>query len=142
VLADITCDSDGKVDRFIDLKDVKETLLLHPVEASNGPYELGFFLVGAYQEILGDPHNLFGDTSAVHVDVAEDGTYDIRHLVEGDRVSEVLSYVEYSKRDLMERVRRAAENALKNGRISFEESGRLLKRYEEGMESYTYLARG
>ncbi len=141
VLADITCDSDGKVDRFIDLKDVKETLLLHPVEASNGPYELGFFLVGAYQEILGDPHNLFGDTSAVHVDVAEDGTYDIRHLVEGDRVSEVLSYVEYSKRDLMERVRRAAENALKNGRISFEESGRLLKRYEEGMESYTYLSR-
>src|SRR5688572_26530744 len=93
-------------------------------------------------EILGDPHNLFGDTSAVHVDVAEDGTYDIRHLVEGDRVSEVLSYVEYSKRDLMERVRRAAEGALKNGRITFEESGRLLKRYEEGMESYTYLARG
>ncbi|MBM4015829.1 MAG: biosynthetic arginine decarboxylase [Planctomycetes bacterium] len=141
VLADITCDSDGKVDRFIDLKDVKETLLVHAVENISGPYELGFFLVGAYQEILGDPHNLFGDTSAVHVDVNEDGSYDIRHLVEGDRVSEVLSYVEYSKRDLMERVRRAAEAALKNGRITFEESGRLLKRYEEGMESYTYLSR-
>ena len=121
---------------------MKETLLVHPVEAGNGSYELGFFLVGAYQEILGDPHNLFGDTSAVHVDVNEDGTYDIRHLVEGDRVSEVLSYVEYSKRDLMERVRRAAEQALKSGRITFEESGRLLKRYEEGMESYTYLSRG
>jgi arginine decarboxylase len=142
VLADITCDSDGKVDRFIDLKDVRETLLLHPVEQGNGSYEIGFFLVGAYQEILGDPHNLFGDTSAVHVHVNEDGTYDIRHLVEGDRVSEVLSYVEYSKRDLMERVRRAAEQALKSGRISFEESGRLLKRYEEGVESYTYLSRG
>lgn len=139
VLADITCDSDGKVDRFIDLKDVKDTLLVHALEGESAPYSLGFFLVGAYQEILGDPHNLFGDTSAVHVDVADDGSYDIRHLVEGDRVSEVLGYVEYSKRDLMERVRRAAEQALKNGRISFEESGRLLKRYEEGMESYTYL---
>ena len=86
VLADITCDSDGKIDRFIDLRDVKRTLELHPLTPGE-PYYLGFFLVGAYQEILGDMHNLFGDTNVVHVDLDEHGPPALTHVVRGDRVA-------------------------------------------------------
>jgi arginine decarboxylase len=136
VLADLTCDSDGKMDQFIDLRDVKHTLELH---APNGePYYIGTFLVGAYQEILGDLHNLFGDTDAVHVRLdGED--YRVEHVVEGDSVNEVLSYVQYSKEDLVSRVRRAVEVALREKRLTMAESGRLLRRYEEALEGYTYL---
>jgi arginine decarboxylase len=136
VLADLTCDSDGKMDQFIDLRDVKHTLELH---APNGePYYIGSFLVGAYQEILGDLHNLFGDTDAVHVRLDGDD-YRVEHVVEGDSVSEVLSYVQYSKEDLVSRVRRAVEVALREKRLTMAESGRLLRRYEEALEGYTYL---
>jgi arginine decarboxylase len=137
VLADLTCDSDGKMDQFIDLRDVKHFLELH---SPNGePYYIGSFLVGAYQEILGDLHNLFGDTDAVHVKLDGDD-YRVEHVVEGDSVTEVLSYVQYSKDDLISRVRRAAEDALRDKRLSAAESGRLLKRYEEALEGYTYLS--
>ena len=88
ILADITCDSDGKIDQFIDLRDVRDTLPLHPFTPDQ-PYYLGIMLTGAYQEILGDLHNLFGDSNAVHVRVSSDGSYDLSHVVEGDRVSEV-----------------------------------------------------
>ncbi len=137
VLADLTCDSDGKMDEFIDLRDVKHFLELHP---KNGePYYIGAFLVGAYQEILGDLHNLFGDTDAVHVKLDGDD-YRVDDVVEGDSVAEVLSYVEYSKDDLVARVRRAVESALREKRLTMAESGRFMRRYEEALEGYTYLS--
>lgn len=137
ILADLTCDSDGKLDRFIDLRDVRDTLRLH---APNGkPYYLGAFLVGAYQEILGDLHNLFGDTNAVHVSLDESGNYSLEHLVEGDTVAEVLDYVEYDRTELLRKVRRAAENAVRQGRFSSEAFAQFMKRYEEGLAGYTYL---
>jgi arginine decarboxylase len=140
VLADITCDSDGKVDRFIDLRDVKRTLELHPLR-SNEPYYVGFFLVGAYQEILGDMHNLFGDPNIVHVDVDEQGRPRLTHVVRGDRTEEVLSYVEYFEQDVLTRLRRHIERSLEEGRMTIEESARLQRAYEAGLQSYTYLAR-
>ncbi|MBI5434581.1 MAG: biosynthetic arginine decarboxylase [Planctomycetes bacterium] len=140
VLADITCDSDGKVDRFIDLRDVKRTLELHPLRA-NEPYYVGFFLVGAYQEILGDMHNLFGDPNIVHVDVDEQGRPRLTHVVRGDRTEEVLSYVEYFEQDVLTRLRRHIERSLEEGRMTFEESARLQRCYEAGLQNYTYLAR-
>ncbi len=136
VFADLTCDSDGKMDRFIDLRDVKAALELHPWNGQ--PYFMGVFLVGAYQEILGDLHNLFGDTNAIHVRVEKDG-YFIDHVVEGDSVTEVLGYVQYDRADLVRRVRRASEEALRRREISFEESALLLRRFEEGLSGYTYL---
>jgi len=136
VLADLTCDSDGKIDEFIDLRDVKHFLELHPLNGE--AYLIGTFLVGAYQEILGDLHNLFGDTDAVHVKLDGDD-YRVEHVVEGDSVAEVLTYVQYSKDDLISRVRRAVEVALREKRLTMAESGRLMKRYEEGLEGYTYL---
>jgi arginine decarboxylase len=140
ILADITCDSDGKIDRFCDLKDVKRTLELHSLRA-NEPYYLGFFLVGAYQEILGDMHNLFGDPNIVHVDIDEAGKPRITHVVRGDRTEEVLSYVEYFEQDVLARLRRHIERSLDEGRMSLEESAALQKRYEDGLQSYTYLSR-
>ena len=96
--------------------------------------------MGAYQEILGDLHNLFGDTDAVHVRI-DDGDYRVDHVVEGDSVAEVLSYVQYNKEDLVSRVRRAVEAALREKRLTIPESGRFMKRYEEALEGYTYLSR-
>jgi arginine decarboxylase len=137
ILADLTCDSDGKMDQFIDLKDVKHVLELHPLNGE--PYYVAAFLVGAYQEILGDLHNLFGDTDAVHVRLDGDD-YRVEHVVEGDSVAEVLAFVQYSKEDLVSRVRRAVEEALREKRLTMVESGRLLKHYEEALEAYTYLS--
>ena len=140
VLADITCDSDGKIDRFIDLRDVKRTLELHALRP-NEPYYLAFFLVGAYQEILGDMHNLFGDPNIVHVDLDEQGRPRVSHVVRGDRTEEVLSYVEYFEQDVLTRLRRHIERSLEEGRMTFEESALLQRRYEAGLASYTYLTR-
>jgi arginine decarboxylase len=137
ILADLTCDSDGKMDRFIDLHDVKNTLELHSLVADQ-PYFLGVFLVGAYQEILGDLHNLFGDVNAVHIESGSDG-YRIRHIVEGDRVKDVLQYVSYDKRTLMDAMRESIERALSKGAMTFEESRALLQHFEAGLEGYTYL---
>ncbi|MBI5363869.1 MAG: biosynthetic arginine decarboxylase [Planctomycetes bacterium] len=140
ILADITCDSDGKVDRFIDLRDVKRTLELHPLKKDE-PYYLGFFLVGAYQEILGDMHNLFGDTNVVHVDMDEAGRPRLTHVLRGERVQDVLEYVEYFETDLLSNLRRSVENSLEEGRITFEESALIYRRYENGLHGYTYLTR-
>ncbi len=140
ILADITCDSDGKIDRFIDLRDVKRTLELHKLEPGQ-PYYLGHFLVGAYQEILGDMHNLFGDTNVVHVDVSADGRPRLVHVVRGDRVQEVLSYVEYFESDLLSGLRRSVEKALDEDRLSYEDSALILRRFEAGLAGYTYLHR-
>lgn len=137
VLADITCDSDGKIDAFIDRRDVKSVLELHPLNGSE--YHLGFFLVGAYQEILGDLHNLFGDTNTVHVSLSPNGEYHLERVVAGDTVTDVLQYVSYSREELMTRLRSAIERALRANRITLEESRQLLKIYEAGLSSYTYL---
>jgi arginine decarboxylase len=137
VLADVTCDSDGKVDAFIDRRDVKHVLPLHALNGED--YYLGFFLVGAYQEILGDLHNLFGDTNTVHVSIAPYGDYHLERVVAGDTVSDVLQYVSYSREDLVARLRYAIEDALRAKRLTLEESRYLLKIYEAGLSGYTYL---
>ncbi len=137
VLGDISCDSDGKVDLFIDRRDVKKTLPLHPF--NNGSYILGAFLLGAYQEILGDLHNLFGDTNAVHVSLDEHGEVVLKTVVQGDTVREVLNYVQYNTQTLVDQLRRDVEKAVREQRIGYEESGRLLRFYEEGLQGYTYL---
>jgi arginine decarboxylase len=137
VLCDITCDSDGKLDKFIDLHDVKDMLELHSL--NGGDYYLGIFLVGAYQEILGDLHNLFGDTNAVHVRLSEGGGYEIDHFVRGDTVREVLSYVQWNVDELISQLRRQAEAAVRAGRITLEEAALLMRRYEGGLRGYTYL---
>ena len=137
VLGDITCDSDGKVDQFIDLRDVRNTLDLHTFNGE--PYYLGAFLLGAYQEILGDLHNLFGDTNAVHVSFDETGEINVDTVIKGDTVREVLHYVQYSADELAARMRKDVERAVRAGKISLEESRQLLKFYESGLEGYTYL---
>jgi arginine decarboxylase len=140
VLADITCDSDGKIDHFIDRRDVKNVLELHqPVP--DDEYYLGVFLAGAYQEILGDLHNLFGNTNTVHVSLAPGGGYQIEHVVTGDTVTDVLKYVSYAREDLVARVRRFAEQAVRSSGMSLEETRSLLRMYEEGLSGYTYLER-
>ena len=137
ILGDISCDSDGKVDQFIDRRDVKKTLPLH---SFNGhPYILASFLIGAYQEILGDLHNLFGDTNAVHVILNEQNEVVLETVVQGDTVREVLNYVQFSAATLLEQFRKDVETAVREQRIGYEESGRLLKFYEEGLNGYTYL---
>ena len=137
VLGDITCDSDGKVDAFIDRRDVKRTLLLHTFDG--GDYYLGAFLLGAYQEILGDLHNLFGDTNAVHVRLGPTGDVMLDSVIKGDTVREVLNYVQFSSDSLVAKLRRDVETALRESRLTYEESGAILKFYEEGLHGYTYL---
>ncbi len=137
VLADITCDSDGKVDSFIDLRDVKKTLELHEYNGSD--YFLGAFLVGAYQEILGDLHNLLGDTNAVHVHMDETGDLHVEEVVRGDTVREVLQYVQFDADELLKRMRKDVERAVREKTISVEESTLLMKFYESALEGYTYL---
>ena len=137
ILGDVSCDSDGKIDQFIDRRDVKKTLPLH--RFTDEPYYLGAFLVGAYQEILGDMHNLFGDTNAVHVSIDEYGEAVLDTLVKGDTVREVLDYVQFKTDALSAKFRRDVEQAVRMGMIGYEESGRLLRFYEDGLQGYTYL---
>jgi len=137
--ADLTCDSDGKIGQFIDQHDVRDVLPLHPLNGE--PYYIGVFLVGAYQEILGDLHNLFGDTDAVHVRVEQDGRMQVAHVVGGDRVREVLEYVEYDRDSLVAQVKGTIDRLLERDELTMDEAGRLLKRYEQALEETTYLAR-
>lgn len=138
ILADITCDSDGKIDSFIDVRHVKKSLELH---AKNGEdYLLGMFLVGAYQEILGDMHNLFGDTNTVHVSLDADGNYYIDEVVAGDTIDDVLRYVDYQPEDLLRRLRAQVETSLRKGLLSLDEARELITRFREGMMGYTYLS--
>jgi arginine decarboxylase len=137
VLGDITCDSDGKIDQFIDLRDVRNTLELHPYDGK--PYYLGAFLLGAYQEILGDLHNLFGDTNAVHVSLEENGEINLDAVIKGDTVREVLHYVQYSADELASKMRKDVERAVRAGKLSVDEARQLQMFYESGLEGYTYL---
>ncbi len=137
-LADLTCDSDGKIDQFIDLRDVKHVLELHPLKPGE-PYYLGMFLNGAYQEIMGNLHNLFGDTNAVHIHLTPKG-YQIEHVVKGDTMREVVGYVQYDAEDLIESIRQQTEQALQEQRITIQESQLLLQNYERSLNRYTYLS--
>ncbi|MCS7046139.1 MAG: biosynthetic arginine decarboxylase [Gemmataceae bacterium] len=137
VLGDITCDSDGKIDQFIDLRDVRSTLELHPYNGQ--PYYLAAFLLGAYQEILGDLHNLFGDTNAVHVSLDDNGEVNLDGVVKGDTVREVLAYVQYNADELINKLRKELERAVRNNRLTLNESRQLLQYYESGLDGYTYL---
>lgn len=138
ILADLTCDSDGKIDQFIDLRDVKSVLEMHSFKPGE-PYYLGMFLNGAYQEIMGNLHNLFGDTNAVHIQLTPKG-YQIEHVVKGDTMTEVVGYVQYDAEDLVESIRQRTEQALQEKRITLSESQRLLQTYEQSLSRYTYLS--
>jgi arginine decarboxylase len=137
ILADLTCDSDGKIDQFIDLRDVKSVLELHTLKPGE-PYYLALFLGGAYQEIMGNLHNLFGDANAVHIQLTPSG-YHIEHVVKGDTMKEVLSYVQYDAESLVESIRRQTEAALQQNKITLSESQLLLQNYERSLSQYTYL---
>jgi len=145
ILADVTCDSDGKVDHFVDKRLDKKALELHEVKELPGdaigvePYYLGVFLLGAYQEILGDLHNLLGDTHAVHLSMDEKGEWEIEEVIEGDTVEEVLAYVQYDVPDLKRAMRLDVEAACRQGRLTLSEGTSLLKYYDDGLEGYTYL---
>ncbi len=137
-LSDITCDCDGRIDRFIDQHDVNPVLPVHTFRRDE-PYMLAAFLVGAYQETLGDLHNLFGDTNVVSVRVDEDGDIDYVQELSGDSVGDVLSYVEYRPERLMEQFRALAEDAVKARRITPAERREILAAYENGLRGYTYF---
>ncbi|MEO1519800.1 MAG: biosynthetic arginine decarboxylase [Cyanobacteria bacterium J06633_2] len=137
ILADITCDCDGKIDRFIQYHDIKSTLPVHPIQIGE-EYYLGVFLVGAYQETLGDLHNLFGDTNVVSVRLNSDGSFDFVKEMHGDTIADVLSYVEYQPKALQLRYRDLAEQAVREGRISTGERQQMLKTFNASLWGYTY----
>jgi arginine decarboxylase len=134
-IQDVTCDSDGKIDRFVGDKSGNPSLELHEFRDGE-PYMLGVFLTGAYQEILGDLHNLFGDTNAVHIRLAQNGGYEVTDLVHGDTVTEVLNYVQFRASDLLQTFRRKVAAAK---HISRQEANTFIADYVAGLEGYTYL---
>jgi arginine decarboxylase len=139
VLADITCDSDGKIDRFIDLHDVRRILPLH--ELNREEYYIGVFLVGAYQETLGDMHNLLGTTNVIHIRVDENGEANITGETPGDSVGEVLSFVEYKPAEMMRRIRARATRAHETGRLSEADRNAVVAAFKCGLDGYTYFER-
>jgi len=136
-LQDITCDSDGKIDNFISTRNISHHLPVHVLKSKDS-YYIGVFLVGAYQEILGDLHNLFGDTNAVHVSVDEKG-YNIDQVIDGETVAEVLDYVQYNSKKLVRTVETWVTLSVKQGKISAEEGKEFLSNYRSGLYGYTYL---
>jgi arginine decarboxylase len=137
-IADITCDSDGKIDTFIDAKESKKIIKLHEQDEVSD-YYLGVFMVGAYQETLGDLHNLFGDTNALHISMDTKGKPVIKSVVKGDTVKEVLSYVQYDVNDLIEMMHEQIEKAVQDKLVNYKASGEYIKFYENALEGYTYL---
>lgn len=136
-LQDITCDSDGKIANFVTNRNISHVLPLHPLKKGE-PYYLGVFLVGAYQEILGDLHNLFGDTNAVHISV-KNGKYSIDQVIDGETVDEVLDYVQYNPKKLVRQLETWVTKSVKLGKISLEEGKEFLNNYRSGLYGYTYL---
>lgn len=136
-IQDITCDSDGKIDNFIATKNSSHNLPVHPLKSKES-YYLGVFLVGAYQEILGDLHNLFGDTNAVHISVSRDG-YKIDQIIDGETIAEVLDYVQYNAKKMVRTVETWVTTSVKSGIISLEEGKEFLSNYRSGLYGYTYL---
>lgn len=140
IISDITCDSDGRIDHFIAPQGMKSTLDLHPLRDGE-EYYLGVFLVGAYQETLGDLHNLMGDTNVVSIRASDDGSYEYVREIRGDTVSDVLSYVEYDPRRILENLRSSAEHAVRDGLISPSERFAIMQAFEDGLRGYTYFER-
>jgi len=140
IITDITCDSDGRICRFVDLQDVSPTLRLHAVNGA--PYYLGVFLVGAYQETLGDLHNLFGDTNVANIRLDEQGNVEYAHELDGDTVADVLSYVEYNPQELEQRFRARAERAVRENLITPQERREITSAYEAGLRGYPYFESG
>ena len=140
IIADITCDSDGKIDRFISLHEDSRTLPLHPL-LPDEEYYMGVFLVGAYQETLGDLHNLLGDTNVVSVNIHEDGHVEYMREIEGDSVADVLDYVEFDTKAILTRLRQTAEHAVRNGMMNVRERRTVMKAFEDGLRGYTYFER-
>jgi len=138
VLADITCDSDGKIDKFVSLRDVKRALELHELKPDE-EYYLAAFLVGAYQETLGDLHNLFGDTHVVHIRLHDEGGWWIEEIVKGDTANKVLEYMEYDVEELYPALARDCERAMRDGSLSVAEGQALKRFYESELAGYTYL---
>lgn len=136
-LQDITCDSDGKMTTFVTNQRISHILPVHALK-KNEPYYLGVFLVGAYQEILGDMHNLFGDTNAVHISV-KNGTYHIDRIIDGETVEEVLDYVQYNPKKLVRQLETWVTKSVKEGRLSLDEGKEFLSNYRSGLYGYTYL---
>lgn len=136
-LQDITCDSDGKITNFVTNRNISHILPVHTLR-KNEPYYLGVFLVGAYQEILGDMHNLFGDTNAAHITV-KDGHYHIDQIFDGETVEEVLNYVQYNPKKLVRQLEVWVTKSVKQGKISLEEGKEFLSNYRSGLYGYTYL---
>ncbi len=139
VVADITCDCDGKIDRFVGQYTTRDTLPLHNL--TDQEYYLGVFLVGAYQETLGDLHNLLGDTNVVTIQVDTDGALHYSRELEGDSVADVLSYVEYDPKRMIQRIRQLAENAVRNDAITAKDRRQIMEAFENGMRGYTYFER-
>lgn len=137
ILADVTCDSDGMINKFVGQQKIAPWLPLH--EYSGSPYYLGIFLVGAYQEILGGFHNLFGSTNTVHIDSNERGRLTIKHQIEGNVIKDVLGFVRYDADHLQWRLRQSIAKALKNKQLTQSEATRLKHRFKQALESYTYL---
>lgn len=138
VLGDVTCDSDGKINRFISESDPQPALAVHSLKEGE-PYYLGVFLVGAYQETLGDLHNLFGDTHVAHIRVTEAGEWSVEEVVPGDTAREVLQYVQYEPDRMEAQLRKDCEKAMRAGAITASESRTLMKFYIDGLNGYTYL---
>jgi arginine decarboxylase len=136
-LQDITCDSDGKIDNFISMRNFSYHLPVHPLKTKD-KYFIGVFLVGAYQEILGDLHNLFGDTNAIHIKVYKD-EYEIEKVIDGETVAEVLDYVQYNPKKMVRTVETWVTASVKNGTITVEEGREFLSNYRSGLYGYTYL---
>ena len=136
-IQDVTCDSDGKINCFISSHGFSNALPIHPIKNGES-YYLGVFLVGAYQEILGDMHNLFGDTNTVHVSVHKDG-YEIEQIIDGETVAEVLDYVQYNPKKLVRNVETWVTRSMKSGKITPEEGREFLSNYRSGLYGYTYL---
>lgn len=140
IIADLTCDCDGKLDRFAGPAGDTETLSVHPVREGE-EYYLGVFLVGAYQETLGDLHNLFGDTNVASVRINSDGSMDFVHELHGDSIADVLSYVEYDTQAMFKQFRTTAEQAVRDGRITVPERQEMLNAFTESLRGYTYFER-
>jgi len=138
ILADLTCDCDGKIDRFSTPEGERNVLSLHELRAGED-YYLGVFLVGAYQETLGDLHNLFGDTNVVNVAVNPDGSFEFAREFHGDSIADVLSYVEYEPKQLQENFRLVAEKAVRNGKISVAQRSRIVQAFRDSLHGYTYF---
>jgi arginine decarboxylase len=144
-LVDITCDSDGCINKFVDLRDVRDTLPLHDLRQNGGgqePYYIGFFLMGAYQDIMGDLHNLFGRVNEVHVflDPDEASGYYVEEIIEGNTIVQALAAVQYDENELKRQMKAQIDSAIKSDRLRPSEGMRLLDEYERGLKEYTYLS--